>query len=85
MVPLSEWPEHFRDGNSDSEMVTVEFVEEMCVLAETDKAIGIAAVDSDGDVEYWLPKSQLTENYTQDDVLDEIELPLWLAEEKGLA
>jgi hypothetical protein len=51
------------------------------LLAETDAAIKIR-VDGDS---YWLPKSQI--DYTEDCTVGEeidIELPEWLAEEKGL-
>ena len=89
-MPLSEWPEHFRrDDFNEPEMVTVEFEEEMRVEAVTDKAIGLSDGDVDfsgrTEIQYWLPKSQLSQEYEQGEWIDEIELPLWLAEEKGLA
>ena len=49
------------------------------VKAETEKAI---LVDYEGD-DYWLPKSQL-EDWPEKEEFGEIEVPLWLLEEKGM-
>jgi hypothetical protein len=49
------------------------------VKSETDKAI---LVDYEGE-EYWLPKSQL-EDWPDVEDSGDIEVPLWLLEEKGM-
>jgi hypothetical protein len=58
---------------SETEEIYVE------VKAETDKAI---LVDYEGK-EYWLPKSQL-EDWPDVEDGGDIEVPLWLLEEKGM-
>ena len=49
-------------------------------LNETDLAI---LLDSDGE-EVWIPKSQIKDEYEEDGLLC-LEIPEWLAIEKGLA
>jgi hypothetical protein len=51
------------------------------VKRETDKAILV----DDGDVEVWLPKSQIVERTDLKDGFAELVIPEWLAEEKELA
>ena len=48
---------------------------------ETEKAV---LVEIDGE-DYWLPKSQIKGSVTQANDDYECEIPLWLAEKKGLA
>ncbi len=50
------------------------------ILRETDAAILV----SDGDREVWLPKSQIEYSGDPGDESVCVEIPEWLAEEKGL-
>ena len=65
----------YRDSESD-EQVQVEDLEEK---RETEKAILV----TDGEKEYWLPKSQV-EVEPGDRGLINVSMPRWLAEDKGL-
>lgn len=55
-MPLSEWPDKFKDAKDQDDFESVDFGCEMVVLAETGKAVGIGSAD---EVEYWIPKSQI--------------------------
>jgi len=52
--------------------------------AETDRAVGVS-LDNNGDVDHWLPKSQIEwpETAEKGDRIDVV-LPLWLARERGM-
>lgn len=60
-------------GRSDLIKVTLDW------KGDTDLAIKVF----DGDKDFWLPKSQIQYDQTGVDVV-EVELPQWLAKEKGL-
>lgn len=60
-------------GRTETVVLTLE------VLRQTAKAILV----TDGDIEVWLPKSQL-EEWPAVGKTGEIEVPEWLAEKKGL-
>ncbi len=94
---LNDWPKERTDayieGNPDrNEPEWYDYAG--FVVAETDKAVGLGT-EYPGDVEMWLPKSQLSgieydEGGDSDEVrvgegLRAVRLPQWLAEEKDLA
>lgn len=62
-------------ASKDNYEITVE------IKVETDKAILV----SDGDVEAWLPKSQIVERIDLKDGYAELIIPEWLAEDKEFA
>lgn len=64
--------------------VTAELPSTMYVVVVTEKAIGLAE-DLHSEVELWLPLSQLDSEFEIGEMVDEIELPRWLAEEHDLA
>lgn len=57
-------------------------VEDLTVLLETDRAILVT--DKDGDIEVWLPKSQLGA-YPKLAQTGDVEMPRWLADREDLA
>lgn len=85
-MPLSKWPDHFRDEpEPKGEIVEVEFEYEMVVCAKTDQAIGLTDVEDSSEVLFWIPISQIDgEIPSRGDWIESIRIPDWLAEEKGL-
>ena len=63
-------------------------VYDLVLLAETDKALGLACVDEmDGkNVQFWIPKSQIDrrKGLSVFAEVGELDIPRWLAEEKNL-
>lgn len=70
------------DGN---DLVTVS---DLVLLAETDKAYGVAVVEGEAEkknVEYWLPKSQVDRiTMKKGGDTGEVDIPRWLAEKNNL-
>ena len=85
-MALSEWPGRFRVSQVDDvDLVTVLFVDDLVVIAETENAIGIGPHDGKREIEFWLPKSQLGDGYPRRDaVVESIEMSKWLAEKNDL-
>lgn len=83
-MALSNWPDHFDNSDSDAETVVVTFDDQMVVVAETEKAIGLAE-DEGLPVDMWFPKSQIVGSAPKKGTwIDDLEIPQWLADEKGL-
>lgn len=83
-MALSSWPEKFqkKDSEPKGKIVTVEI--DSYVQIQTLKATGFG---EDGDRELiWIPHSQSpqTENAKVGEYFQTIDIPEWLAEEKGL-
>lgn len=78
-MPLSEWPEHFKDAKDGEDWELFKFEQTMVVVATTDKAIGIGAAC--GEVDVWIPKSHLDdpEAYELGDELDDVTVTAWFA------
>lgn len=76
---MGQWSEMYDMHDNWDEDQTEAFT--MKVKHETDKAVLFV----DGDLKVWLPKSQigLPHKYDIGDVIT-VEVPLWLADEKGL-
>ena len=86
-MALSEWPDKFKrdSGHEPHDFVTIGFEHSMFVKVITDKSIGLAIDEFGSDVEIWIPKSQVGGILSKrGEWIDSIEIPRWLADEKGL-
>lgn len=71
---------------SNTDLVTVSG---LILLAESDKAIGVALFDPEGcaqpPVEFWIPKSQIDrQTMTKKGSIGEVDIPRWLAEKHDM-
>ena len=87
-MALSEWPDKFKrdSGHEPHDFVTATFEESMCVRVVSEKAIGLSDSElSVVPIEFWIPKSQVGGILPKrGEWIDLIEIPRWLADEKGL-
>ena len=81
---LSEWPDKFtRRDKPDQKFVTVDLDESLFVKIVTDKAVGLSC-DRFGEVEIWIPLSQLPEDVIeQGERISTILVSQWFADQRG--
>jgi len=82
-MALSEWPEHFKDGEAGRDYVTVCFEDDLFVKTVTLKAIGLSE-EEDGEIVHWFPLSQLEDVPDKGAWINRITIPRWLARERDL-
>ena len=80
-MTLSEWPEHFKEDNRRQD--AIEVVVDAVVSVVTERAVGLDIGDDDL---LWLPKSQCPciADAEVGDEYKSVDMPEWLAEDKGL-